>query len=237
MIKDQKKDTALLVFSLSAREEARRKPLLGHARKDVTNNLFSHLIQETAYIAAASGVDVIWIDEKQQRGTNFAARFTNAFQELFDRGYENVISIGNDCPDLTVAMLRTAIDQLKDKKLVVGPATDGGVYLLGLNKSLFEAEKFLSLPWQQETLFSQISFHANREKIEFHCFNELSDIDNKAAVFAFVRNRPDSIIAQYIQFLFKIYFRIPESLDTCMDSLHIISAHTLRGPPFISSNL
>lgn len=193
------KDTALLVFSLSAGREAERKPLFGTKKKKVSSDFFKLLIKDTALLAEASGVDVFWIDENKQRGDDFASRFTHAFEDLYAKGYANVLSIGNDCPELTIDRLKTAIAQLKQNKTVLGPAEDGGAYLLGFPKEHFDGFPFKELPWQQDDLYEEILLHTKLNGTAYHCLDPLADIDSQKDVLAFAERNPASVAAQYIR--------------------------------------
>lgn len=58
----------------------------------------------------------------------------DAFEEVFSRGFENVVIITSDVPDLTTEILTEAFNLLKRYDGVVGPDNDGGIYLYGINK-------------------------------------------------------------------------------------------------------
>lgn len=73
-------------------------------------------------------------------------------QQAFVSGYEQLLVIGNDCPQLDAAMLRRALAQLAQTGAVLGPATDGGVYLLGVDRRHFDATAWAILPWQTAAL-------------------------------------------------------------------------------------
>ena len=88
-----------------------------------------------------------------QEGTSFEARLSNAMKTLFDQGYESLVVIGNDSPDLTTATLREAFSSLERRNPVLGPSDDGGVYLIGLQRDHFDYDAFLRLPWRREHLF------------------------------------------------------------------------------------
>lgn len=83
-------NTALLVFSLSADNEITRESIFNKHQKKENAAFFDILIQQTKDLAYQSGIDVFWVDEHQQIGIDFSSRFVNAFQRLFDKGYENV---------------------------------------------------------------------------------------------------------------------------------------------------
>lgn len=118
-------------------------------------------------------------DEGMQDGNSFGERLSRAMQSLFDRGFENLVVIGNDSPDLTTAMLREAVASLGDKEAVLGPADDGGVYLIGLHKDQFEYGEFLELPWRQGHLFHQmVSWIQSRGFQKVRVLNRKMDLDS-----------------------------------------------------------
>lgn len=194
----QKKKTALMVFSLSAKNEAERKPVFGNNRKNTSSDFFKILINRTANLAKASGIDVIWLGENLQKGNSFAERYTNAFKDLFAQGYDNIVSIGNDTPDLSLRTVKTAILKLQEEKMVLGPSSDGGVYLLGLNKAVFNAAEFQKLPWLKSNLFKTLTRKAKSKKITFHSSQLLSDIDSLEDIISYVERNPNSAISKFV---------------------------------------
>lgn len=224
-------DTAVLIFSLSAQRESERKPLFTTGKQQSTNEFFEILIGRTQKIAAASGVDAFLVNERQQLGRTFAERYANAFQRLFDQGYTKVVSIGNDTPDLTAETLRKAIDEIQCKDLVVGPSTDGGVYLLGLGSTLFHTDRFLALPWLQDSLCDALIQSDYWQKGGCFALDELSDIDDVASLLKFANSTSNAYLRAFILthlFLSKTAFGNWKNIlpsDAHMSSLH------LRGPP------
>lgn len=81
-----------------------------------------------------------------QRGKDLGQRLRNCFADLFDLGFDSVVVIGADSPTLPSQYLIDAFDSLTgDNDVVIGPAEDGGYYLLGMRKvheALFE-----EIPW------------------------------------------------------------------------------------------
>jgi hypothetical protein len=119
-------------------------------------HIFEHLTKRTIQKAKRTGFPVFHFDEGMQEGISFEARLSNAMKTLFDQGYENLVVIGNDSPDLTTATLREAVSSLEQRKPVLGPSDDGGVYLIGLHRDHFDYDAFLRLPWRQEHLFRRM---------------------------------------------------------------------------------
>ena len=176
--------------------------MFGNNNKSHAGEFFQQLISETERISAASGVDVIWIDEKKQHGNSFGSRFTKAFQEVFDAGYDNVISIGNDCPYLTSEILENAIHEIQQKDMVLGPAQDGGAYLIGLNKSFFDPKAFESLSWQKKSLFRELLAYSFHNKQSLECLPQLNDVNKIQDVLKLIKFKP-GIFLQFIRWCLK----------------------------------
>ena len=69
-----------------------------------------------------------------QAGAHLGEKMKNAFREAFEAGYKRVVLIGSDLPDLDILVLTQAFEALRDQKVVLGPASDGGYYLIGLTE-------------------------------------------------------------------------------------------------------
>ena len=97
----------------------------------------------------------------------------NAFQNAFESGYEKVVLIGSDLYDLTSAHIEQAFQQLNSNDLIIGPAEDGGYYLLGmktLQPKIFDNKKWGSSSVLNDTL-------ADIEKLNVHLLETRNDID------------------------------------------------------------
>ena len=134
---------------LLRKSKCRKSIPKGQALFDVLNNNILKTVQK-------SGLPYFLYTEKEQNGHSFGSRFVNAIQEVFDKGFTNIITVGNDTPQLKTSHLNTAATQLEAHKFVIGPSTDGGFYLMGLEKSQFDATAFLELPWQSSRLCSSL---------------------------------------------------------------------------------
>lgn len=148
-------DTAILLFSRSAAGESVAKPWVPNANK-LNRTLNADLIKHTRQLAQHSGLPVILISEQQQKGNSFGERFSNALEQVFDKGYSKVIAIGNDCPGLLERDLRLAAKSLDWRSMVIGPAKDGGAYLIGLRRDAFDAKSFTEIPWQTQRVFQEL---------------------------------------------------------------------------------
>jgi hypothetical protein len=78
-----------------------------------------------------------WTPAGFQRGTDLGERMENAFRDAFDGGSERAVLIGSDVPHIDPAMVAQSFADLERHDMVLGPAVDGGYYLIGLTESAF----------------------------------------------------------------------------------------------------
>ena len=86
-----------------------------------------------------------------QKGENLGERMRQAFAERFAEGYERVVIIGSDSPTLPTAYIEQALQS--NKEVVIGPSTDGGYYLIGMQGKV--ADIFESVPWGTDAVLSE----------------------------------------------------------------------------------
>ena len=146
-----------------------------NAALDIYKFLLSHTVSITQGLDVEKWVyysNEIWEEDiwskdvfkkKLQDGPDLGLRMLNAFQEGFESGYEKIVIIGSDMYDLSQEDLESAFSQLNQHDYVVGPAEDGGYYLLGmtlLNKELFQDKR-----WGTETVLEDTLKHLEQEKV------------------------------------------------------------------------
>jgi rSAM/selenodomain-associated transferase 1 len=88
-----------------------------------------------------------------QAGGDLGRRLEQAFARGFRRGAPAIIAIGADCPGLDAACLREAARRLERSDVVLGPATDGGYYLIGLRR--LERRLFAGIAWSTADVLRQ----------------------------------------------------------------------------------
>jgi uncharacterized protein len=118
-------------------------------------------------------------EKRQQQGEDLGERMASAFAACFHAGYKRVIIIGSDCVEITTAHIEQAFVALNTKDLVIGPATDGGYYLLGmkkLNQGLFE-----NIPWSTSAVMTRTLLKVNELGLNYLSIETLSDIDDLEA--------------------------------------------------------
>lgn len=90
---------------------------------------------------------------KTQPSGDLGQRMQDAFKATFTAGINNIIGIGTDVPELSSAILLQAHQNLEDHDIVLGPAADGGYYLIGMNS--FHPELFTGIDWGTERVYRQ----------------------------------------------------------------------------------
>ena len=101
-----------------------------------------------------------------QKGQDLGERMENGFLAAFAEGFQRVVLIGSDIPDLPGAILEEAISSLALKDAVLGPALDGGYYLIGFNSGRFLAEAFRGIDWGTPAVFHRTMTLLNRHNYE-----------------------------------------------------------------------
>lgn len=168
---------------------------------DAALQIYRKLVAHTLKAAAQSGARVyLFYDEslpeiarrtpdveyRLQEGKDLGARMYHAFQSLQVDGCDQSVIIGSDCPEITGDHIRRAFDSLREYDSVVGPADDGGYYLLGLTSphpSLFTGKN-----WSTESVLEDTLADIRLLGWSFTTLPTLTDIDT---VDDLRRIRPD----------------------------------------------
>lgn len=112
-----------------------------------------------------------------QEGNDLGERMYNAFKYAFSKQYKRVVIIGSDCLELNEHIISEAFDLLKDNEVVIGPAKDGGYYLLGMQKPY--KELFMNKQWSTENVLLDTLLDVSRLNISMKLLPTLSDIDEE----------------------------------------------------------
>ena len=124
--------------------------------------------------------DDLWDDrykkKAQLQSPDLGQRMADAFAQGFEQGYTNICIIGSDCYELTSEIIDDAFTHLGKHDFVVGPANDGGYYLLGMNH--LENRLFLNKEWSTEEVYPKTIQDLQSLQANYFELPELVDIDN-----------------------------------------------------------
>ena len=123
-------------------------------------------------VRAAFGDDLTYWE---QEGSSLGDRLQHATKSAFESGAKRVVVIGTDCPSLTSSDLRTAFEQLEAHDIVIGPAQDGGYYLIGLNAE--HASLFADIDWSTSQVLEQTMLKTRELSLLVHQLRMLADVD------------------------------------------------------------
>lgn len=135
-------------------------------------------VDKAVYYSEYIEVEDIWSDEhfahKLQKGNTLGEKMSTAFDEAFD-SYKKVIIIGSDCYDLNSKTIKAAFEMLEEHDMVVGPAKDGGYYLLGTNE--FYPQLFEGKEYSTNSVLKELLEEAEELQLSVYQLPQLSDID------------------------------------------------------------
>ncbi len=118
------------------------------------------------------GRDLVYV---QQAGENLGQRMLEAFRASFQRGAERVVIIGTDCPGITKDHLKRAFREITQNTVVLGPARDGGYYLIGCGRVI--PELFQNIPWGTSGVLNDTVYRAFHMGLSVHLLGLLDDVD------------------------------------------------------------
>lgn len=112
----------------------------------------------------------------KQRGSNLGFRMLNAFQDVFDKGYEKVVLVGCDIPQMERKTYINAYKELDHVDMVICPTYDGGYCLMGLKKN-HERLFINDVKWGNQTVVEQTFSMANQIGLSVRLLDKYRDVD------------------------------------------------------------
>ena len=151
--------------------------------------IYSELLNKTASIVNSLSAEVHvyysnYIEENDnfnpskikkfiQKGNNLGDRITNALNISF-KNFSPIVVIGSDLWNLEISDIEDAFRILKNKNIVIGPSTDGGYYLIGIN--FLDTKIFENKDWGGESVLND-TIRDIDDKKNIHLLDEKNDID------------------------------------------------------------
>ncbi len=185
-----KSSRTLLIFvkqPIPGRVKTRLGKSIGHpAAAEVYKKLLHHTKQEAMKVAAQRQVwygqavadDDLWqaphFTRYAQPQEDLGGRMAFAFKEAFAQGAQKVVIIGSDCPQLSASVVEQAFEVLDHDEVVLGPAADGGYYLLGLRHFY---DLFNRVNWSTAQVLAQTQEKIEQNGLSFQLLPTLSDLD------------------------------------------------------------
>jgi rSAM/selenodomain-associated transferase 1 len=138
-----------------------------------------------------------------QTGDDLGERMEKAFEHLFSEDVEQALLIGSDIPGLNARVMDTAFTALLTHDAVLGPAKDGGYYLIGFNKTSFAPDIFHGMVWSTGTVFQETMDKLHDASVKVHVLPALTDVDTVDDLKKLLSqvNDPASVTSRTLTFL------------------------------------
>lgn len=143
----------------------------------VTENATKNLKADKHIYFSDAVVNTKWQNDYKttQNGIDLGERMKNAFKNGFASGFNRIVLIGSDLPDISSKHIEAGLSKLKETEVVFGPAEDGGYYLIGLSK--MHEFVFDNKPWSQDHLLEETLHELKENNVSFSRLEMLNDID------------------------------------------------------------
>lgn len=187
------KDGTLITFlraPVAGRVKTRLAATVGDVRAlDIYRRLLMHTLQACAFLDRekeawyADAVpeeelaEVFGFTALKQQGEDLGERMAHAIGSAFQRGRSPVVIIGTDCPGISEELLRDAFSALEWNDVVIGPARDGGYWLLGMNRMI--PDLFKGKKWSSGSVRADTIADLERLGLSYVLLPELIDVDNE----------------------------------------------------------
>ena len=220
--------TAIFIFTRDAAAEASSKHLSCRGREE-NRALIREMNTETGRIARATGLPVFRMNGELKPGESFGEKLRSAFLRVFEAGFRNVIGIGNDCPALSASRLLVAARHLEKHAFVLGPARDGGVYLIGAQKGAFCNVPVTELPWKTTRLFASMLVEWSGYSI--HCLQPESDLDNRRDLYRLLNSTKANAFKRALAMVLSSQKEAGDCIGYEIKEQGSTREVSLRGPP------
>jgi hypothetical protein len=222
---------AILYFSRHASSDAQQKAWFGNLSQK-NKKLSTALIQQSWNAIQEANLPIFHFHEGNQEGNTFGERLSNAFSVLYEKGFEAVIAVGNDCPEISQLDWNQIRTDLKSANNVLGKSIRGGAYLLGITSENFQKEAFENLPWQSNQLFDSLLDQLKTTSSDVIELQVLRDINTffdikKFRISAVLNSTFKSLIDSLIEIKRTFYFQISQP------TFLLFRDTPLRAPPSI----
>jgi rSAM/selenodomain-associated transferase 1 len=175
-----------------------REPVVGQVKTrlaetvgaGIAARVYAAMLAHTVRVAVSAGFPVTlslssaperaWADGfglpwEQQIEGGLGDRMADSFRLRFAEGYRRVVLIGSDCPLINPDHLAAAFDRLRNRAVVIGPAADGGYWLVGQQAP--GVDLFTGIPWSKPSTMERTRERLREQSVEWEELELLRDVD------------------------------------------------------------
>ena len=203
-----------IIFFMKYPEPGQVKTRLGHAiGQQQAAELYACFVEDIVDLLIEKNIPTIccyepdsarasieaWLGPRHhyvaQAGTTLGERMENAFTQSFKLGFSRAIVIGTDIPDLPATHLHEALEAVKSHDCVIGPATDGGYYLIGLPAVTFVPAIFQDITWSTSTVYAETMATLHGHHLKPHILPTWHDVDTYADLCELIERNANTSFA------------------------------------------
>lgn len=220
--------TAVLFFSRTLNDEYVANSL--QLERQRFSKLYQFLVKKTLRTVEASGLSLIEVYSDQQVGNSFGERLANSIQTVSEKGFDKVIIIGNDAPELSVDNLRLADKALNEGQQVLGSDIRGGVYLIGVDLQQINADQLACISWHSNKVFDELSTFLGH----FRKLSTKSDVNSLAdlSLLLNVRSTLSQGVRAFLKSVLSSWGKVIKKIIGI--SFSIGNTQVNRGPPILA---
>ncbi len=167
---------------------------------DIQRQMTAHIVAQALPLKASRNLNVevrydggdelrmrAWLGDaltyRPQGIGDIGRRMARAFRDARDRGYTSIVVIGADIPEMTTVLLNRAFEMIENDTIVLGPAADGGYYLIGLPSRVIARQVpdlFCDMAWGTATVLPETCRRLQRKGLDYTLLETLNDVDRPA---------------------------------------------------------
>ena len=185
------KDKLLIVFVKNPVPGNVKTRLIEHLGPETACRVYERLLNETKEIIQDVDADIriafdedldndrIWTNYEKvlQSKGSLGVKMNDEFRRAFSDGYSKVCLIGSDILELSAEIINGAFKELERSNTVIGPAQDGGYYLIGFAEESMIRDSFVNIPWSTALVFDLTVNYWQKDGISYSSLKPLSDLD------------------------------------------------------------
>lgn len=149
-----------------------------------------------------------------QDGSNLGERMKHCFIEAFNKGFDQLVVIGSDSPDIPGYFIIDAFNKLDDLNVVIGPSKDGGYYLLGFSKLSFIPSVFDGIRWSTSSVYKKTIDNLKNQSRKILKLPVWNDIDTLEDLIDFYQRNKNSSL------------KTSKTMNMIKNNIHIIQQHS-----------
>jgi len=202
-VRVKKSPQTVLVFVRVPEKGRVKTRLMGRLDPEIVRRLYMCFVEDILDTLVRGGIDVTicydpsdgkekmvaWLggsyDMMPQQGGALGEKMAHAFSEIFSKGTERAVLIGSDFPDFEVDIVHDAFAKLLTHDVVLGPAADGGYYLIGFQAGSFSPTLFNDMPWGSRHVFMKTAGRITEANLSMATLRQWHDIDTLEDLKAF----------------------------------------------------